>query len=662
MRATKVVCVWMALALWCARVHAQDQVIEITEEAPEIEATASERSVDQARISVAPKRSGDDLLELVPGLLVSSHGAEGKARQVFLRGFDAVHGADLELTLAGIPLNEMSNVHGQGYLDLGFVIPETILGMTALKGPFRLDQGNFATAGSARFELGVAEADRGARASYELGSSLRQRALAIIAPRRMAEQTFLAVEAMRDDGFGENRGAERTSAVGQLRAGTLDLLAVAYAARFGEPGVLPLEDVASGAIGELGSTSPDTEGSSSRALAGVRHRARGLELLAYGGARRLELEENFTGFLLDEARGDRRRQHHEAAGGGARAELTRKVARGLRLVGGADVHVERFAQREDGIDADHEIFRHDRDLDGWQLGGGVRAGASYAPDPFRLEGGLRLDAFHFRVEDHLGARAAEGTMAALSPRLAASVRLGRRLTIFASYGRGLRAPEARSVLGDEAAMPVEGQLYRGGEPAVTAADSVELGGRWLGERLSATASGFATFVEHELVFDHLSGVNAEVNATRRLGVELGVEARPWRWLELRGDATAVDARFVDSGAPIPGTPTLLATLEAAARHASGLRGGARLTILGRRPLGEGAEAGAGATLDLVAAHRFSRFQVELAVDNVLDNRVPDGVYHFASWFDRQKPRSGLPRIHISPGPPLTLRLGLSMWL
>ena len=144
----------------------------------------AERRVSAAVLETTPRSSADDLLRLVPGLLITRHGAEGKGRQIFLRGFDAVHGADLEVTVDGVPWNEASNVHGQGYLDLGTLIPEALVGIDAHKGSFRLEQGPFATAGSVRFELGVAPERRGARLSYEIGSTNRHRLLGSVSSAR----------------------------------------------------------------------------------------------------------------------------------------------------------------------------------------------------------------------------------------------------------------------------------------------------------------------------------------------------------------------------------------------------------------------------------------------------------------------------------------------
>ncbi|HWN69146.1 MAG TPA: TonB-dependent receptor plug domain-containing protein [Haliangium sp.] len=102
---------------------APGEVVVIESLAPVIPHTATERAVDAGTIAATARRSADDLLRLVPGLHVRRHGGEGEALQIFLRGFDAVHGPDVEVRVSGIPINEMSNVHGHGYVDVGFVIP-----------------------------------------------------------------------------------------------------------------------------------------------------------------------------------------------------------------------------------------------------------------------------------------------------------------------------------------------------------------------------------------------------------------------------------------------------------------------------------------------------------------------------------------------------------
>jgi iron complex outermembrane receptor protein len=46
------------------------------------------------------------------------------------------------------------------------------------------------------------------------------------------------------------------------------------------------------------------------------------------------------------------------------------------------------------------------------------------------------------------------------------------------------------------------------------------------ESLDVTLSGFATRIARESIYDHVSGINLELNGTRRVGAELVLRARP----------------------------------------------------------------------------------------------------------------------------------------
>ena len=93
-------------------------------------------------------RAGE-VLETVPGVVISQHSGEGKANQYYLRGFNLDHGTDFATTVAGMPVNMPTHGHGHGYSDLNFLIPELVSGVQFSKGPYFADQGDFATAGAA---------------------------------------------------------------------------------------------------------------------------------------------------------------------------------------------------------------------------------------------------------------------------------------------------------------------------------------------------------------------------------------------------------------------------------------------------------------------------------------------------------------------------------
>lgn len=638
---------------------------------------ASQRVIDAGELSVAPRRrSADDLLRLVPGVLLSQHGAEGKGQQIFLRGFDAAHGTDVEVQVAGIPVNELSNIHGQGYLDLNFVIPEVVRQISVRKGPFQIDQGNFANAGTIRFELGVDPSARGTRVGYELGSTIRHRGVVVHAPKNLGKASFLAFEAMRDQGFAPGRQAQRVSSLNQVRLldssshGTLDLLGAGYYARFGSPGALAATDVADGRVPFDGAYQTDGGGSSLRALTSLRHQVslgRGrLEQRVYGQFRRLDMLENFSGDLQDPSHGDRRAQMHRFFSLGYQVEYTRPLADTLTLTVGGAWQGESIGQSDARVDERHRIVEPNWDLAVGQHQAHTRAGLRWRPTPWlTLEGGARADLFAYDVVDHLHDDARQRKLLARpSPRLLAAVRAGERWSLFAAYGRGLRAPEARSILAG-GATPADVALdrYRGGTPRIFPSDAVELGARFTGRRLvSAGLAAFGTWIDRELVFDHVSAVNLELNRTRRLGVELDLSLRPREWIELRQDLTLVHARFVGSGAAVPGAPPLLSSTSLTLIHPGGFRAGARLQVVGARPLPHGARAATYALLDLSVGYRHGPLQLDLQIDNATNARWKEGEYHFASHWYASDPRSTLPSLHFIAGPPLAVRLATTLYL
>src|SRR5688572_21888462 len=110
---------------------------------------ASEGTVGGADLLVRPMLKVAELLEAVPGMAAVQHSGSGKANQYFLRGFNLDHGTDFTTILDGVPLNFRSHGHGQGYLDVNGMIPETVERIDYRKGTYRADVGDFSMAGAA---------------------------------------------------------------------------------------------------------------------------------------------------------------------------------------------------------------------------------------------------------------------------------------------------------------------------------------------------------------------------------------------------------------------------------------------------------------------------------------------------------------------------------
>src|SRR5277367_2881161 len=115
--------------------------------------TASQGSVTKEEIDLRPIYRIGQLYESVPGLVVTVHSGESKANQYQLRGFDVDHGTDFASFVDGMPVNQGTNLHGQGYSDQSYLMPQIVRGLDYTKGPYHAANGDFSAVGSARVHL-----------------------------------------------------------------------------------------------------------------------------------------------------------------------------------------------------------------------------------------------------------------------------------------------------------------------------------------------------------------------------------------------------------------------------------------------------------------------------------------------------------------------------
>src|SRR5688572_13188038 len=110
--------------------------------------SASQGIVTDEQLEMRPVLRVGELMEIVPGLIVTQHSGDGKANQYFLRGFNLDHGTDLATSVDGVPVNMPTHGHGQGYTDINFVIPELMQSIEYRKGTYYAEAGNFSAAGA----------------------------------------------------------------------------------------------------------------------------------------------------------------------------------------------------------------------------------------------------------------------------------------------------------------------------------------------------------------------------------------------------------------------------------------------------------------------------------------------------------------------------------
>ena len=120
----------------------QDNMLGVAE-------SASQGTTSAEQLADRPIFRSGEILETVPGVIITQHAGGGKANQYFLRGFNLDHGTDFAVFLDNMPLNLPSHAHGEGYSDMNTVIPEFVERVDYEKGPYYADVGNYGSAGSA---------------------------------------------------------------------------------------------------------------------------------------------------------------------------------------------------------------------------------------------------------------------------------------------------------------------------------------------------------------------------------------------------------------------------------------------------------------------------------------------------------------------------------
>src|SRR5687767_5338342 len=163
-----------------------------------IASAGSEGAITAMQLAVRPVNRATEVLETVPGMIISQHSGEGKANQYYLRGFNLDHGFDFAQTIAGLPVNMPTHAHAQGYADANFLIPELVSGVQFRKGPYYAENGDFSSAGSANLNY-FNVLDR-PTVSYTGGSFDYRRFLGAASPQLGKGHLLGAFEWERDNG------------------------------------------------------------------------------------------------------------------------------------------------------------------------------------------------------------------------------------------------------------------------------------------------------------------------------------------------------------------------------------------------------------------------------------------------------------------------------
>ncbi|MGN6453422.1 MAG: TonB-dependent receptor plug domain-containing protein, partial [Steroidobacteraceae bacterium] len=280
-------------------------------------AAASAGDVTAVEIASQPLLRPGAVLENVPGMIVTQHSGEGKANQYFLRAFNLDHGTDFGIEVDDMPVNMVTHAHGQGYSDLNFLIPEVIADLHYKKGPYYADEGDFATAGTARVDL-LGQTASSATLGY--GEDGYRRALLMGSAALAAGSLLAAGEVYQNDGpFDVPDDYKRLNGVLRYTHGDernyFSLTAMAYSGRWNSTDQVAQRAITQGLIDRFGSLNPTDGGESTRwsvSFSLIKQSERDqAQLSAYVIRYKLDLWSTFTYYLEDPKFGDQMLQHDD---------------------------------------------------------------------------------------------------------------------------------------------------------------------------------------------------------------------------------------------------------------------------------------------------------------------------------------------------------------
>jgi len=619
-----------------------------------VAASASEGSVNALQLAARPLLRAAEVLETIPGMIVTQHSGDGKANQYFLRGFNLDHGSDFATSVAGSPVNIASHAHGQGYADLNFLIPELVESIRYHKGLYAAQDGDFGTTGTARIDY-RRKLDA-PFAELSAGTHGFRRALLAGSSNDGGAPLLGALELAANDGPWDQ--PERLRKVnGLLRwsggsaANGHAVTLQAYRSHWNATEHVPERAIDSGEIGRFGALAAGDGGITHRySLSGQWARASeesALALNAYLVNYGLNLFSSPSGFISG-AQGD---QHEQAD---------------RRTLWGGDVQRSwQFGQHElsTGVQLRHD---HAGSLALYQTVNRERTGtvredrvgetqaAVYAQAAsnwttwLRSTFGLRYDRIRASSSAAGGrynlGNGGDASAGQLSPKLSIAVAATASSELYANWGYGFHSNDVRGAT--SSVNPGDGS------PAAklglfAKAKGAELGLRT--EPLPGWTSSVALWrvaLASELVFVGDEGVTEPRGASRRHGVEWSNYFRPRDGIIIDADLAWSQARFrqpVDSGGShIPNAIPFTASLGVSADQGGRWFGGLHARYIGSYPLEETGSENSRAlfTVNAKAGYRPSR-ALQLTVDilNLL-NRTGNDIEYWGDACTRREQASG----------------------
>lgn len=511
-------------------------------------------SIAKVDVNLRTINNAQNALRIVPGLFIAQHAGGGKSEQIFLRGFDADHGTDVNLSVDGIPVNMVSQAHGQGYADLHGLIPELIREVDFGKGPYYADKGNFATAGYVEFKtFDKAPSDM---IKLEAGqfNTLRIMGLYNLLGEKNSQNgknAYVAMEYFMTDGpFDYPQNLNRINLFAKYsqivdQNNKFSITASLFNSKWDQSGQIPESAVEDGIIDRWGSLDPTEGGFTTRnnlSLSSL-HQLKDegtFKNLLYYTKYTFDLFSNFTFYLNDRINGDQIQQKEERNLYGYKgsyiknyylkndSQIKMEIGGGFRY---DQIHDSQLLNTKErytilGVSNFGDIYEFNTNLFGQ---------ASWMKKKWMVNVGLRLDAFKFEYIDKttVSYQPQEDYQNIFSPKINVSYNFSNFLQVYAKLGKGFHSNDAKiAVQNDALTLP--------------AAYGADMGLNWKPiPELFINAAAWYMMLEEELVWSGDAGTWEPSGRTQRLGLDLSLRWQIMKRIYFDTDLNFSDARFMD---------------------------------------------------------------------------------------------------------------------
>jgi outer membrane receptor protein involved in Fe transport len=632
---------------------------------------ASQGNITPKLLEARPMLRPAEVLEYVPGVIITQHSGEGKANQYFLRGFNLDHGTDFRTTVAHMPVNMPTHAHGQGYSDLNFLIPELVSRISYKKGPYFAEEGDFASAGAAninyytKLRQGIATAG--------LGTDGWRRAMAANSFDSGPGHLLYGMELFHNDGPWENPSDYRKlNGVLSYSIGTnadgYTITGMGYSGKWNATDQIPKRAVDSGQVSRFGAIDPSDGGQTSRySLSVDRHRSWSngdFHINTYFIKYRLKLFSNFTFFLNDPVNGDQFEQFDDRKVFGLDPTWTFTGKWGEHQVInrlGADVRRDDIGKVALYDTVERQRISTVREDKVGQTGLGLFYDNTIQwSDWLRTIAGVRSDYYRARVESSLDANSGSSSDHVASPKLNFVFGPFVHTEYFLNFGQGFHSNDARG-----ATTTIDPKT---GDPAEKVKPLVKTRGEELGVRtevLPGLQSSLALWrlrLDSELVFVGDAGTTEASRPSLRRGIEWSNRYIPRPWVIVDLDVSASRAKFRDDdpvGNYIPGAIDKVASFGVTLNDIGRWSFTGHVRYFGPRPLIEdnSVRSQSSTLVSLRTSYKLERrIRLNFDVLNLFNRKANDIDYFYESRLRNEA--APVTDVHFHPAEPRSFRVAL----